>query len=38
VIVKASWNYFLFHSDGSKGVHNPRFARTVLGATLEALK
>jgi hypothetical protein len=38
VIVKAAWNYFLFHSDGSEGVHNPRFARTVLGATLEALK
>lgn len=38
VIVRAAWNYFLFHSDGSEGVHNPRFARTVLGATLEALK
>ncbi len=38
VVVKASWNYFLFHSDGSKGVHNPRFARTVLGTTLDALK
>lgn len=38
VVVRAAWNYFLFHSDGSNGVHNPRFARTVLGATLEALK
>jgi hypothetical protein len=38
VVVRAAWNYFLFHSDGSEGVHNPRFARTVLGATLEALK
>lgn len=38
IVVRASWNYFLFHSDGSKGVHNPRFARTVLGTTLEALK
>jgi len=38
MVVRAAWNYFLFHSDGSEGVHNPRFARTVLGATLEALK
>lgn len=37
-IVRASWNYFLFHGDGSKGVHNPRFYRTVILATLEALK
>lgn len=38
IVVKASWNYFLFHSDGSKGVHNPRFYRTVIMTTLEALK
>jgi hypothetical protein len=38
VIVRASWNYFLFHGDGSKGVHNPRFYRTVILATLDALK
>ena len=37
-IVRASWNYFMFHSDGSKGVHNPRFYRVVLLTTLEALK
>jgi len=37
-IVRAAWNYFLFHSDGSKGVHNPRFTRTVILATLDALK
>jgi len=37
-IVRAGWNYFLVHSDGSAGIHNPRFARTVLLATLEALK
>lgn len=37
-IIRASWNYFMFHSDGSKGVHNPRFYRTVILATLDALK
>lgn len=37
-IVRAGWNYFLIHSDGSGGIHNPRFARTVLLATLDALK
>lgn len=37
-IVRAGWNYFLIHSDSSKGVHNPRFARTVLLATMDALK
>ena len=37
-IVRASWNYFMVHSDGSKGVHNPRFYRTVILATLDALK
>jgi len=38
LIVRASWNYFMVHSDGSKGVHNPRFYRTVILATLDALK
>lgn len=38
IVVRAGWNYFLFHSDGSKGVHNPRFARLVLLTTLDALK
>ncbi len=37
-VVRASWNYFLFHSDGSKGVHNPSFYRVVILATLDALK
>jgi hypothetical protein len=37
-IVRAGWNYFLIEGDDSFGVHNPRFARTVLLATLEALK
>lgn len=37
-VVRAGWNYFLIEGDGSFGVHNPRFARTVLLATLDALK
>lgn len=38
VIVRALWNYFLFHGDGSEGVHNPRFYRTVILTTIDALK
>lgn len=38
VVVRAMWNYFMIHSDGSEGVHNPRFARLVIAATLDALK
>ncbi|MDQ7842371.1 MAG: hypothetical protein QN141_03755 [Armatimonadota bacterium] len=38
VIIRAAWNYFLIEGDDSLGVHNPRFARTVLLATLDALK
>ncbi len=37
-IVRAGWNYYLIHSDSSKGVHNPKFARSVLLVTLDALK
>jgi len=37
-IVRAAWNFFLIEGDDSFGVHNPRFARTVLLATLDALK
>ncbi len=38
VIVRAGWNFFLIEGDDSFGIHNPRFARTVLLATLDALK
>jgi len=38
IIVRAAWNFFLIEGDDSFGVHNPRFARTVLLATLDALK
>lgn len=38
IVVRSAWNYFLIHGDGSEGVHNPKFSRTVLLATLDALK
>jgi mono/diheme cytochrome c family protein len=38
VIVRAGWNYFLLHGDGSEGIHNPRFYRQTILTTLEALK
>lgn len=38
VIIRAAWNWFLIEGDDSFGIHNPRFARTVLLATLDALK
>jgi hypothetical protein len=37
-LVRAGWNYYLVHSDGSFGVHNPRFVRQVILNTLDALK
>lgn len=33
-LVKAGWNYYLIHGDGSHGIHNPSFAFQVLNATL----
>lgn len=38
IIAKAGWNYFLIHSDGSDGVHNPSFVLDVLRASVNALK
>jgi hypothetical protein len=37
-IIRSAWNFFLIEGDDSFGVHNPRFARTVLLTTLDALK
>ncbi len=37
-LVKAGWNYLLVLWDGSYGVHNPSFARTVLLTTIGELK
>ncbi len=38
VLVRAGWNFWLIEGDDSFGVHNPRFARGVLLATLDALR
>ena len=34
---RAGWNYNLVNNDGSKGVHNPTFTRTVLDASIDAV-
>jgi len=34
---KANWNYRLLVQDGSRGVHNPRFAFDVLSASVAAV-
>jgi hypothetical protein len=36
-VVRALYNYLLFWYDGSKGVHNPRFTRNVLIATINEM-
>jgi hypothetical protein len=36
-VVRALWNYLLFVYDSSKGVHNPRFTRNVLIATIDEM-
>jgi hypothetical protein len=35
---KAGWNYFMAHSDKSKGVHNPTFITSALDVALYALR
>lgn len=35
---KAGWNYFMLHSDGSLGVHNPTFAISAVDVTMHALE
>jgi len=32
--VRAGWNYFLVHGDGTEGIHNPSFVFGVLAATM----
>jgi hypothetical protein len=36
-LLKSGWNFLLFESDGSLGVHNPSFAEDVLEITEETL-
>jgi hypothetical protein len=37
-LVRAGWNYFLIDGDGSKGVHNPSFTFTAIGAAKAVLE
>ncbi|MGZ8852570.1 MAG: hypothetical protein ACXW2X_04185 [Thermoanaerobaculia bacterium] len=37
-LAKAGWNYFMVHSDKSKGVHNPAFVNSALDISLFAVK
>lgn len=37
-LVRAGWNYFLIHGDGSKGVHNPSFTFTAINAARAVLE
>jgi hypothetical protein len=32
--LRAAWNYFLVHGDGTEGIHNPSFVFGVLAATM----
>jgi hypothetical protein len=36
-LIKAGWNYHLVHADGSRGIHNPRFALEALDGARDAL-
>lgn len=35
---KAGWNYFMVHSDKSKGVHNPAFVNSALDVSMFAIQ
>ena len=37
-VAKAGWNYWMVHSDKSKGVHNPVFVEKALSVSLYATK
>jgi hypothetical protein len=37
-LVKSGWNYNLLHADGSHGVHNPAYAKSVAKTSLEAME
>ena len=34
---KAAWNWITLHEDGSKGIHNPAYAKALLQNSIEAL-
>ncbi|MBD0851117.1 NapC/NirT family cytochrome c [Maribacter arenosus] len=35
---EAAWNYLLILEDGSKGVHNPKYAKALIKNSIEALQ
>ncbi len=37
-LAKAGWNYWMVHSDKSKGVHNPAFVNSALDVSIFAVK
>ena len=37
-LAKAGWNYFMAHSDKSKGAHNPAFVNSALDVSLFAVQ
>ena len=37
-LIKSGWNYLLFHSDGSLGVHNPSWTAEVIETTMVAIE
>jgi hypothetical protein len=37
-LAKAGWNYWMLHSDGSEGIHNPAFANSALDVAIFAVK
>jgi hypothetical protein len=37
-VIKAGWNYLLFHADGSHGVHNPSWSIDAVEATIVAIE
>ena len=37
-VAKAAWNYFMAHSDKSRGVHNPGFVNSALDVALFATR
>jgi hypothetical protein len=37
-LAKAGWNYFMVHSDKSKGAHNPAFVNSALDVSLFAIQ
>jgi hypothetical protein len=37
ILLGAAWNYHCIESDGSEGIHNPAFAKSILKNTIAVL-